>query len=109
MKFAYRATDDKGRHQEGAVQASSEEAALSILDRHDLYVTWLRQAKDEPLYARRITFLDRVSEKDVMLFSRQLAIMFKSRVTLIDSLTTIGTQLKSKAFKAIIFQVSQDV
>ena len=109
MKFAYRATDDKGRHQEGAVQASSEEAALSVLDRHDLYVTWLRQAKDEPLYARRITFLDRVSEKDVMLFSRQLAIMFKSRVTLIDSLTTIGTQLKSKAFKAIIFQVSQDV
>jgi len=109
MKFEYRATDGKGRHQEGAVQASSEEAALSVLDRHDLYVTWLREVKEEPLYAKRITLFDRVSEKDIMLFSRQLAIMFKSGVSLIDSLTTIGSQLKSRALKGRIFQISQDV
>mgnify|MGYP001579916163 FL=1 len=109
MKFEYRATDEKGRHQEGDIQASSEEAALSVLDRHDLYVTWLHEIKDEPLYAQRITLFERVSEKDIMLFSRQLAIMFKSHVSLLDCLTTIGSQLKSKAFKARIFQISQDV
>ncbi|MEK7542517.1 MAG: type II secretion system F family protein, partial [Patescibacteria group bacterium] len=69
----------------------------------------IKETKEEPLYAKRITMFDRVAEKDVMLFSRQLAIMFKSRVSLVDSLSTIGGQLKSKNFKARIFQIGQDV
>src|SRR3989338_7432997 len=109
MKFEYRAADEQGRHQEGFIQASSDQAALQVLDRHGLYITRLKESKEEPLYARRITLFDRVSESDVMLFSRQLAIMFKSRVSLVDSLTTIGSQLKSKSFKSRIFQVSQAV
>ncbi len=109
MKFEYRTSDEQGRHQEGIIQASSVVAALQILDRHGLYVTWLKETKEEPLYAKRITLFDRVAEKDVMLFSRQLAIMFKSRVSLVDSLSTIGGQLKSKNFKARIFQIGQDV
>ena len=109
MKFEYRAADEQGRHQEGFIQASSEQAALQVLDRHGLYITRLKESKEEPLYARRITLFDRVSESDVMLFSRQLAIMFKSRVSLVDSLTTIGSQLKSKSFKSRIFQISQGV
>src|SRR3989338_5525489 len=109
MKFEYRAADEQGRHQEGVIQASSEQAALQVLDRHGLYITRLHELKEEPLYARRISFLDRVSEKEVMLFSRQLAIMFRSRVSLVDSLSTIGSQLKSKSFRRRISQISQDV
>ena len=109
MKFEYRAADEQGRHQEGIIQASSEQAALQVLDRHGLYITRLQEIKEEPLYARRISFLERVSEKEVMIFSRQLAIMFKSRVSLVDSLSTIGSQLKSKNFRRRIFQISQDV
>ena len=109
MKFEYRAADEQGRHQEGIIQASSEQAALQVLDRHGLYITRLQEIKEEPLYARRISFLERVSEKEVMIFSRQLAIMFKSRVSLVDSLSTIGSQPKSKNFRRRIFQISQDV
>ena len=109
MKFEYRAADEQGRHQEGIIQASSEQAALQVLDRHGLYITRLQEIKEEPLYARRISFLERVSEKEVMIFSRQLEIMFKSRVSLVDSLSTIGSQLKSKNFRRRIFQISQDV
>ncbi len=109
MKFEYRTSDEQGRRQEGIIQASSEVAALQILDRHGVYVTWLKETEEQPLYAKRITLLDRVSEKDVMIFSRQLSIMFKSRVSLLDSLTTIGSQLKSKNFKGRIFQIGQDV
>ena len=109
MKFEYRATDEKGRHQEGFIQASSEEMALRVLDQHGVYVTFLRPAKVEPIFKKRITFFERVSDKEVMLFSRQLSIMFRSRVALIDALTTIGSQLKSRKFKETIFQISQEV
>lgn len=109
MKFEYRATDEKGKHQAGVIQASSEEMALQVLDQHGVYVTFLRAAKEELLFEKKITFLDRVSEKDVMLFSRQLSIMFKARVSLVDSLTSIGIQLRSRKLKEVIFQISQDV
>lgn len=109
MKFEYRVSDEQGRHQEGVVQASSSSAALQVLDRYGLYVTRLQEVTEEPLYARRFALFDRVSEKDVMLFSRQLSIMFKSRVSLLDSLLTTGSQLKSKNFKGKIFQISKDV
>ena len=43
MKFSYKASDDQGRNQKGVVEASTEEAALQILDRHGLYVTVLKK------------------------------------------------------------------
>jgi len=109
MKFSYHARDDQGRDQRGLVQAASEEAALQVLDRHGLYITLLREEKAKPLYARRITFFDKVSEKDVMLFSRQVSIMFKARVSLVDALSTIGKQQKSRAFREIILKISEEV
>ena len=109
MKFSYQARDDQGRQQKGQVQAASKEAALQILDRHGLYVTGLKEAKDKPIYAKRIAFFDRVSDKEIMMFSRQLSIMFKSRVSLVDALGTIGKNTKNKAFREQIFTISEEV
>jgi len=83
--------------------------ALQVLDQHGVYVIFLRPAKEEPLLGKRFTFFDRVSDKDIMLFSRQLSIMFRSRVALIDALTTIGGQLERRKLKETIFQISQEV
>lgn len=109
MKFSYRATDDQGRHQSGTVQAASEEAALQSLDRHGLYVTVLRKEEEKAWYAIEVPFLNKVPAKDVMLFSRQLAIMFKARVSLVDALSTIGRQTRSKTFREQILKISEEV
>ena len=110
MKFAYRAKDDKGRHQEGIIQAASDEAALHALDRYGFYVTWLREEKEEKaLFSRQIRLFERISLKDVMLFSRQLSILFRSQISLVDALGTIGTQMKHRAFREKILQISQEV
>jgi len=109
MKFFYQARDDKGRHQKGVIQAASQEAALQALDRHGLYVTVLREEAAKPLYAKNITFFEHVSEKEVMLFSRQLSIMFKSHVSLVDALSTIGRQMKSKVFREKLLAISDEV
>lgn len=109
MKFEYRAADAQGKRHEGIIQASSKEAALRILDRHGIYITFLREAKEESSRVWRIALFNRVSEKDVMLFSRQLAIMFKARVSLVDALASIGSQIKNKSFQARILRITQDV
>ncbi|MBI1984534.1 MAG: type II secretion system F family protein [Candidatus Wildermuthbacteria bacterium] len=109
MKFNYQARDQKGQTQQGVIEASSKEAALQILGRDGLYVTLLEEPKAQPFYAKRIAFFDKVSSKEIMLFSRQLSILFKSQVPLMESLRTLSLQAKNQNFKEKIIELSEDV
>lgn len=110
MKFNYQARDEKGQTQVGVIEASSKEAALQLLSRSGLYITILEQeGRDRPFYARRIAFFDRVPAKDLMLFSRELAIMFRAEVPLVEALRTIAIQTKSSVFKEKILEISEKV
>lgn len=104
MRYNYQARTEKGEMRTGVVEASSKEAALVLLQKYKLYVTYLEEVKP-PLYAREIKFLQKVSLKDVVLFSRQLAIMFSSKVPLSESLTTLANQIQNPVFKEKIFDL----
>ncbi|TSD04089.1 MAG: hypothetical protein Greene071421_455 [Parcubacteria group bacterium Greene0714_21] len=91
------------------MEASSQDAALEVLSRSSLYVTLLEEAAKKPVYAKRISFFEKVSVKDVMLFSRQLAIMFKSQVSLLEALRTLAVQTKNQSFKEKIFDMAEQV
>jgi len=108
MKFNYQARTKKGDVHTGFVEASSKESAVTILRERGLYVTFLEEAA-APVYARRIEFFGRITKKDVVLFSRQLAIMFKSRVPLIESLRVLSLQTKNVDFKEKILKISEEV
>lgn len=109
MKFNYQARDQKGQTQMGILEASSREAALQVLGKNGLYVTLLEEEKNQPFYTKRLAFFDKVTRKEVMLFSRQLAIMFKSQVPLIESLGTLALQTKNPSFREKIVEMSEDV
>lgn len=109
MKFNYQARTKTGEIQSGVIEASSREAAISLLQKYGLYVTILEEAKEAPLYARRIKFLERISSKDLVLFSRQLSIMFGSKITLVESLRTLAGQTKNSDFREKIIKISEDV
>lgn len=109
MKFNYQARDQKGQTQVGVVEASSRESAFQLLGRSGLVVTVLEEAGTRPIYARRIAFFDRVSAKDLVLFSRELAILFRSKVSLIESLETIAKQTGNQTFREKIIRLSEGV
>jgi len=109
MKFDYQARDQKGKTQSGVIEASSREAALKILAGHNLFITFLETTEGRYFFEKNITFFDRVSARDIMMFSRQLSVMFVSRVPLVESLQTLASQTKGKAFKEKIYSLSEDV
>ena len=108
MKFNYQARTKTGEVQSGIVEASSREAAFNVLKSHGLFVTLLEEPS-APFYARKIKFLDRVSGKDVVLFSRQLAIMFRSKVPLVESFHTLAMQSRSANFRDKILKIAEEV
>ncbi len=109
MKFNYQARTKKGEIQTGVIEASNREAAFNVLKAHGLYVTALEETAVAPFYAKKLKIFERVSKKDVVLFSRQLSIMFKSNVPLIETFRTIARQTKKSTFQEIILNITRDV
>jgi len=109
MKFNYQARATKGEIQSGIVEASSREAATTLLRKHGLYVTILEEVTAPPLYAKRIKIFERISRSDIVLFSRQLSIMFKSKVPLVEALRVLSAQTASPELKEKILELSEEV
>lgn len=108
MKFNYQARTKTGKVQVGTVEAASREGALMLLQRHGLYVTRLESVEALPFWAKKIQ-LKRVSKKDLVMFSRQLSIMFESKVPLVESLRTLADQSEKPYFREIIIDISEKI
>ncbi len=108
MKFNYQGRSKDGQVQSGNVEASSQEEAIEILQKHGIYVTFLEEEKGS-IYAKQITIFERVTSKDIVLFSRQLAIMFKAGVPIVESLRSIAKQTKKSKFREQINKVGDKV
>jgi type IV pilus assembly protein PilC len=109
MKYNYQARTKKGEIQTGIIEASSPEAATTLLRKHELYVTVLEEVAAPPFYAKKIKIFDRISQKEIVLFSRQLSIMFKSKVPLVETLRVLSTQTRNLEFKEKILELSEEV
>ena len=107
MRFKYQARTKSGEVKSGYIEATSRQAAAELLRREELFVTALKRS-DENL-GRKIKFFDGVSAKDIALFSRQLSVMFKANVSLVESLRTIGAQTGNSSFRDKIINISKDV
>lgn len=108
MRFHYQARNKQGQTQIGVVEASSKEAALNVLQKYGLYVTYLSPEK-KPIYARQVKLFQGVSTKDIVLFTRQLSVMFKSEVSLVDALRSLADQTKNEVFQEKILELAQEV
>jgi type IV pilus assembly protein PilC len=108
VKFNYQARTKEGEIQVGVVEASSKDTALSLLQKHGFYVTYLEEAK-APFYARKVDFLQKISLRDIVLFSRQLSMMFAAKVPLVEALRVLAGQSEKTEFKENLFKVSEDI
>ena len=109
MKYNYQARTKKGEVQTGIVEASSREAAIVLLRKYGLYVTILEEATALPVYAKRLKLFEGITRQDIVLFSRQLSIMFKSKVPLVESLNVLSGQTRNLDLKERILDLSEEV
>lgn len=107
MKYIYQARSKEGKIETGTVEASSREAAALLLQKYDIFVTSLKEQTPAVLRFENINFLNKVSKKELAIFSRQLAVMMQSRVPVNQSLESLALQTKNPSFKEKISKISQ--
>ncbi len=109
MKFDYQARTREGRLKIGQVEASSYEAALDILQKYGYFVTFLKESEKKGLLYREIKLFKSITKKDIVTFTRQLAVLFTSEVPPVEALHTIAAQSENMDFKEKILKIASEV
>lgn len=107
--FDYKAKDKLGETVAGAVEAPSENVAQDVLRERELIVLSLSERKKQTLFQTTFGFLKRVPRKEVVMFSRQLAVLISATVPIVQALRILVKQTKSINFKIIISEISDEV
>ncbi|NIM68650.1 MAG: type II secretion system F family protein, partial [Armatimonadetes bacterium] len=102
--FTYRARKLSGEIVTGTLQGKSPDDIASEL--HDKGFTPVRIA---PHKKRTLALLGRVSEEDLIVFSRQMATLIKAGISFIRCLDTLEEQTSNKKLKAIIRELKVDL
>jgi len=109
MQFNYQARTKEGEIKLGTIEASSREAALNLLEKYGLFATFLEEVKVVPIYQRKIKLFERIPQGEIVSFTRQTAILFKSRIPIVEIFYTLGKQTKNQLFKQKIMDIAESV
>lgn len=95
MKFSYQARNNKGELKKGFVIAANLNKAEQLLANNGLVIISLDVTK-ESIFTKIEGMFNRVSYKDLVVFSRQLATLVSARVPILQGLRILETQVSSK-------------
>lgn len=109
MLFSYRALDADGHERSGSVEALSQDVAVSTLQRRNLIVSSI-----EPLAAKKglnveIGLFKHVSNKEVVILSRQIATLFEAQVSALRIFRLLASEVDNKYLGEIMTQVADDL
>jgi len=107
VKYIYQARSKEGKIETGMVEASSKEAAALLLQKYNIFVTSIKEQSPLILRTENIGFLNRVSKKNLAIFSRQLAVMVQSRIPITQSLKILAVQINPPSFKEKVLKLAQ--
>lgn len=108
MEFSYQARDSQGTLRTGTVEAANMASAQEILHAHGLIVIKVLPVRKVTIF-EKLNLFDRVSPKEVVLFSRQLATLINAKVPIVMSLKILQTQVTSRKLQKIIAEVASKV
>lgn len=108
--FDYKAKNPQGHTIEGAVEAPDDTVAADVLIGKELVILTLKQRRSALTnMISKPAFLNRVTMKDLVVFSRQLSVMISANLTLVEALKILVKQTENERLKEIISQIADEV
>jgi len=109
MDYHYVAYTEDKRLVKGKLSATSEEAAVNLLSYGGYQVVSLKSVtpffNTEKLVAR----FSRVKPREIIMFSRQLALLLESGTDIVTSLELLQSQVTNRTLKRVIGEVASDI
>ncbi|MFA5962303.1 MAG: type II secretion system F family protein [Parcubacteria group bacterium] len=109
MKFKFKAKTKTGETSEGVVNAMNKDAAAAILQKNELFPINIQEESENELMKTINKYYDKVTDKDLVVFFRQLAILIEARVPIVTALTAISEQTSGNFLKIILSEAIKDI
>ena len=109
MQFTYIARNTTGQNQSGELVADSREEAVAKLRQEGLYLLSLEESDETSADSLASSKKKRVSRKDVIYFTNQMAIMVDAGVPVATALEGISKQVENETLAEILINVQKDV
>lgn len=110
MLFTYHALDKDGHEKEGSIEALSMDVAVATLQRRELIVSSIEPVgKKSILESINLSFGGKVSNKDVVILSRQIATLFEAQVSALRIFRLLAAEVENKALAEVMTQVADDL
>ncbi len=112
MEFKYKIKTQAGESRQGIIEANTRQDAINALQSKGFYVIDIIESEKIKRGLKReihIEFLEKISKKDIAIFTRQLAMMTKANVPLSEGLQALSEQTKKKKFKKQILSIREEI
>lgn len=109
MKFKFKAKTKTGEENSGIVDAASRDAAAAILQKNELFPVRIEEIKESAAAKAFNKYYDRVTDKDLVVFFRQLAVLIEARVPIVTSLVAISEQTSGSFLRVVLAEVVRDI
>src|ERR671929_2116120 len=106
--FRYTGKTRAGAPQRGEIEASDRASATAVLRQRQILVTSIRP-KPKELQIKIPGFGSKITEQNVVVFTRQFATMIEAGLPLVQCLDILGSQTDNPVFKKVIFAVKSKV
>jgi type IV pilus assembly protein PilC len=109
MTFKYKTIDANGAQSSGSIDAINIEIAISALQKRGLTIVSISPEENGSFLEKNISFFDRVSNKDVVILSRQMATLFEAQVSALRVFQLLAMQSENASLRKKLKEVVDDL
>jgi len=109
MPYRYVAYTKTGERVQGTIDAASEGMAEEALWQSDYIIVSLKPVRPRPGLAELMPTFFGVKTRDLIVFSRQLATLIESGITILSGLQMLEEQITNRALKTALMEVVGDI
>ncbi len=109
MLFSYQAVDKEGKEREGTIDAINEDVAIASLQRRDLVISSIESAEAKSVFEFKVDFFSGVSNKDIVIISRQIATLFEAQVSALRVFRLLAIESTNESLQKVLMEVADDL
>jgi type II secretory pathway component PulF len=110
MLFNYQALDDKGQENAGSIEAINVDVAITSLQRRGLVISSIKSAEESgSLLGKKLTFFGGVSNKEIVILSRQMATLFEAQVSALRVFRLLAAESENANLQQKLSDIADEI
>ncbi len=110
MLFSYKAIDQSNVKREGTVEATNIDTAIATVQKRGYTVISIDPVEEkQQLLSAEIKWFQRISNKEVVILSRQLATLFDAQVSALRVFRLLGSEAENPQMRTVLNDIGDDL